>query len=49
MMVQIVLWCAYMLAGTQLIGMSATLNNIADLQAFLHAEVYISNFRPVCC
>ncbi|XP_067656722.1 helicase POLQ-like [Haliotis asinina] len=33
--------------GTQIIGMSATLNNIRDIQTFLQAEVYSNNFRPV--
>ncbi|XP_031192846.1 helicase POLQ-like isoform X2 [Mastomys coucha] len=32
---------------TQIIGMSATLNNVEDLQAFLKAEYYSSQFRPV--
>ncbi|KAL8560360.1 hypothetical protein ACOMHN_006091 [Nucella lapillus] len=31
----------------QMIGMSATLNNIADLANFLNAEVFSSDFRPV--
>nr|KAG5689392.1 hypothetical protein BaRGS_017676 [Batillaria attramentaria] len=31
----------------QVIGMSATLNNIQDLAKFLHAEVFSSDFRPV--
>ncbi|XP_059510040.1 helicase POLQ-like isoform X2 [Stegostoma tigrinum] len=31
---------------TQIIGMSATLNNVSDLQHFLKAEHFASNFRP---
>jgi replicative superfamily II helicase len=31
----------------QVIGMSATLNNINDLAQFLKAEVFCSDFRPV--
>ena len=32
---------------TQIIGMSATLNNVEDLQKFLQAEYYTSQLRPV--
>ncbi|NXD16704.1 HELQ Helicase, partial [Nothocercus nigrocapillus] len=37
----------YTSKNTQVIGMSATLNNVGDLQKFLRADYYTSNFRPV--
>ncbi len=32
---------------TQLVGMSATLGNMADLATFMKAQLFSSNFRPV--
>ncbi|XP_010592395.2 helicase POLQ-like isoform X1 [Loxodonta africana] len=37
----------YINKTTQIIGMSATLNNVEDLQEFLQAEYYTNQFRPV--
>ncbi|OXB84089.1 UNVERIFIED_CONTAM: hypothetical protein H355_012207 [Colinus virginianus] len=37
----------YTSKNTHIVGMSATLNNVGDLQKFLQAEYYTKNFRPV--
>ncbi|XP_077332543.1 helicase POLQ-like [Lithobates pipiens] len=37
----------YTSENSQVIGMSATLNNVDEIQQFLKAEYYTDNFRPV--
>ena len=37
----------YLSKGIQLVGMSATLPNCADLAKWLHAACYVSTYRPV--